>query len=288
MVAASPSPTLLRKREREQNGTLSRARGEGQGGGIAARTLLGFICPSSSPSPGRPSAAPGWSGPISCRRPAPSASRSGGLGANGDLWTHLAATSIRMGWGFLLGAAAGTLAGALTGASPLARALVDPTVQGLRSVPSIAWVPLFILWLGIFEGSKIALIAVGVFFPGLSQPHDRHRPGRPQADRGRQGCTGWGASSWCGGCCCRPALPSYVTGLRSGLGLGWMFVVAAELMGASEGLGFLLIDGQQTGRPAVVIAAILLFAVLGKTTDLALAWLGSHLLAWQDTVGGTA
>ncbi len=79
------------------------------------------------------------------------------------------------------------------------------------------------------------------------------------------------------------ALPSYVTGLRSGLGLGWMFVVAAELMGASEGLGFLLIDGQQTGRPAVVIGAILLFAVLGKLTDLILAWAGARVLAWQDT-----
>ena len=66
-------------------------------------------------------------------------------------------------------------------------------------------------------------------------------------------------------------LPAYVTGLRGGLGLGWMFVVAAELMGASEGLGFLLIDGQQTGRPACIIAAILLFAIFGKLSDLALA-----------------
>ena len=57
-------------------------------------------------------------------------------------------------------------------------------------------------------------------------------------------------------------LPSYVLALRAGLGLGWMFVVAAEFMGASEGLGFLLIDGQQTGRPSVILASIILFAVL--------------------------
>ena len=66
-------------------------------------------------------------------------------------------------------------------------------------------------------------------------------------------------------------LPAYVTGLRGGLGLGWMFVVAAEMMGASEGLGFLLIDGQQTGRPARHHRRIMLFAILGKLTDLALA-----------------
>lgn len=65
-------------------------------------------------------------------------------------------------------------------------------------------------------------------------------------------------------------LPSYITGLRSGLGLGWMFVVAAELMGASRGLGYVLVDGQTTSRPELVMAAILLFALLGKCTDLAL------------------
>jgi sulfonate transport system permease protein len=82
-------------------------------------------------------------------------------------------------------------------------------------------------------------------------------------------------------------LPAYITGLRGGLGLGWMFVVAAEMMGASEGLGFLLIDGQQTGRPAVIIASILLFAILGKLTDLAIARAGRRALAWQDSFGNS-
>jgi sulfonate transport system permease protein len=78
------------------------------------------------------------------------------------------------------------------------------------------------------------------------------------------------------------ALPTYITGLRGGLGLGWMFVVAAEFMGASKGLGYLLVDGQMTGRPAIILAAILLFAVLGKLSDLALAALGARLVRWQD------
>jgi ABC-type nitrate/sulfonate/bicarbonate transport system permease component len=70
-------------------------------------------------------------------------------------------------------------------------------------------------------------------------------------------------------------LPSYLAGLRSGLGLGWMFVVvAAELMGASRGLGYLLVDGQTTSRPELVMAAIALFALLGKLTDRGLEWLG--------------
>ena len=62
-------------------------------------------------------------------------------------------------------------------------------------------------------------------------------------------------------------LPAYVLALRGGLGLGWMFVVAAEFMGASEGLGYLLVDGQQLGKPDQIVAAILAFAVLGKLSD---------------------
>jgi sulfonate transport system permease protein len=203
------------------------------------------------------------------------------LAANGDLWLHLAATISRLGLGFALGAAAGTLLGALTGAAPLARQILDPTIQALRAVPSIAWVPLFILWLGIFEASKIVLIAAGVFFPiylnlmlaitqvdrKLVEVGQIHRLNRAAMVRR----------------ILLPAsLPGYIAGLRGGLGLGWMFVIAAELMGASEGVGFLLIDGEQTGRPALVIGAILLFALLGKLSDLLLARLGAILLRWQD------
>jgi sulfonate transport system permease protein len=79
------------------------------------------------------------------------------------------------------------------------------------------------------------------------------------------------------------ALPTYLVGLRGGLGLGWMFVVAAELMGASEGLGYLLVDGQQTGRADTILASLVLFAVAGKITDMILAAAGFRLVAWQDS-----
>ena len=70
--------------------------------------------------------------------------------------------------------------------------------------------------------------------------------------------------------------------LRVGLGLGWMFVVAAEFMGASEGLGYLLIDGQQLGKPAQILAAIVIFAILGKLTDWLIEIATAPLLRWQD------
>ena len=77
-------------------------------------------------------------------------------------------------------------------------------------------------------------------------------------------------------------LPAYVVSLRTGLGLGWMFVIAAEFMGASEGLGYLLIDGQQLGKPTEIVAALLAFAILGKTTDWLIALVAAPFLRWED------
>ena len=77
-------------------------------------------------------------------------------------------------------------------------------------------------------------------------------------------------------------MPAYVISLRAGLGLGWMFVVAAEFLGASTGLGFLLIDGQQLGKPAQIVAAIVAFAILGKSTDWLIALVAAPFLRWED------
>ena len=150
-----------------------------------------------------------------------------------------------MGLGFLCGAAAGILAGTAVAMLPVVRRVCDPSLQALRAVPSLAWVPLFILWFGILETPKILLIAVGVFFPvyvgvsGAIASVDRklvevgriYRLSRLAMARR----------------ILLPAvLPATLVGLRTGL--GFLFVVAAELMGASEGLGYLLVDGQQLER----------------------------------------
>src|SRR5262249_15690706 len=156
------------------------------------------------------------------------------LARTGDLWIHLEATLGRVALGFVLGALAATVLGAATGYSIRARRLLDPFFQGLRSIPSIAWVPLFILWLAIAQASKVALSAVGVFFPVyLNLMSGIAKTDRKLVEVGRAyRMTGWRLVMRVQ----VPAtLPAYVVGLRGGLGLGWMFVAAAELMGASEG-----------------------------------------------------
>ncbi|MDB5601678.1 MAG: hypothetical protein JWN71_3722 [Xanthobacteraceae bacterium] len=204
------------------------------------------------------------------------------LAKTGELQRHAAVTLWRVGAGFGIGVGFGTILGAITGYSGLSHRLIDPTLQALRAIPSIAWVPLFILWLGIFEASKVTLIAVGVFFPvylgvmGAVTSVDRKI-----VEVGR-------VFRLSGPAMIRrillPAvMPAYVLALRSGLGLGWMFVVAAEFMGASEGLGYLLIDGQQLGKPAQIVAAIVAFAVIGKLTDWMIAAAATPFLRWEDS-----
>jgi sulfonate transport system permease protein len=204
------------------------------------------------------------------------------LARRGELVEHLVATTTRVAAGFAFGVAAATLLGALCGTAPLARRLLDPAIQGLKSVPSLAWVPLFILWFGIFETSKVILIAVGAFFP----VYLALAAGIPGVDRKLVEVARvyrYPAAALVWRVLLPSALPTYLIGVRSGLALGWMFVVAAELMGASQGLGYLLVDGQQTGKPAIIIASIILFAILGKLTDLVLAVASARALGWQDS-----
>lgn len=204
------------------------------------------------------------------------------LAQSGELVRHITATSLRVLLGFAVGGIAGVILGSVTGYFSLARKLLDPTLQALRAIPSIAWVPLFILWFGIFETSKVALITAGVFFPvylGVSSALisvDRKIVEVGKIFR----LSGFELVRRI----LFPAvLPAFVVSLRAGLGLGWMFVVAAEFMGASEGLGYLLVDGQQLGKSDQILAAIIVFAVIGKLSDSLLVALTAPLIAWQDS-----
>jgi sulfonate transport system permease protein len=207
------------------------------------------------------------------------------LARTGELGAHAAATLWRVAVGFGVGATVGTALGALSGANETARRLLDPTLQALRAIPSIAWVPLFILWLGIFEASKVALIAVGVFFPVyLGVAAALANVDRKIIEVGR--VFRLSRLAMIRRVTLPAILPAWITALRTGLGLGFMFVVAAEIMGASEGLGYLLVDGQQLGRPDTILAAIISFAVLGKLADSVVVLITRPLLAWQDVGRG--
>jgi len=196
---------------------------------------------------------------------------------------HVAASAGRVLAGFAIGAVLAVAMGALVGLSPWARAIVDPSCQGLRAIPSLAWVPLLLLWLGIDEAPKLALVGIGAFFPvymGVAAGfRDIDRKLVEVAE-----LAGLSSFALVRRVLLPAAMPSVMTGLRNGLSLAWMFMVAAELIAATRGLGYLLTDGRETGRADVVIAAIFMLALFGKLTDTGMQRLEARVLAWRDTL----
>jgi sulfonate transport system permease protein len=203
------------------------------------------------------------------------------LGRNG-LGTHIVASVLRVLAGFAMGAGLGLAVAVAVGLSRRLEEILDPSFQALRAVPSLAWVPLLLLWLGIDETPKIVLIAIGAFFPVyLNVVSGLRNVDRKLVELGETyGLTSYGLARRI---LLPAALPSIFTGLRTSLSLAWMFLVAAELIAATRGLGYLLTDGRETSRPDIVIAAILLLAVLGKLSDGLLKSLEERALRWRDS-----
>ncbi|TKC78844.1 ABC transporter permease [Trinickia terrae] len=194
---------------------------------------------------------------------------------------HLGASVARVYAGFALGSALALLIGAAMGLSRRVDALLDPAFQALRAIPSLAWVPILLLWMGIDEAPKITLIAIGAFFPvQLSVVAGIHGVDRKLIEFGELNRLTHRAMFTR---ILRPAsMPQIFTGLRTGLSLAWMFMVAAELIAATRGLGYLLSDGRETGRPDLVFGVILLLALLGKLSDGAFKAIETRVLSWRD------
>lgn len=203
------------------------------------------------------------------------------LAASGELWRHIGISSLRVLVGFAIGALLALLVGAAVGLSRELEAYLDPSFQALRAIPSLAWVPLLLLWLGIDEAPKITLIAIGAFFPVyLNLVAGIHNVDRKLVEVGGIfGVKGWRLIVRI---FLPAALPNLLTGLRSGLSLAWMFLVAAELIAATRGLGYLLTDGREMARADLVIVAIIVLAALGKLSDSVLQGAERRLLVWRD------
>lgn len=207
----------------------------------------------------------------------------GRLATSGELLANLAVSFQRVMLGFAAGTLVAIVLGALTGYSTQWRAYLDPSVHALRTIPGLAWIPMFILWLGIDEGSKIALIALATFFPTyLNFMSGIARVDRKLIEVGR--VNGLAGARLVSTILLPYSLPFLFVGLRQSMGVAWLVVVGAELMGASSGIGYMLMDGEMTGRPHLVMACMIVFALSGKATDMVLAAISRRVLRWQDTV----
>jgi sulfonate transport system permease protein len=200
-----------------------------------------------------------------------------------DLLQHIWASSWRVFVGFAIGSGLGLFFAIFVGLNKQAEAFLEPTFSAIKSIPSLAWIPLLLLWLGIDESSKLTLIAIGAFFPVYTntvagiQGVDRKLIELAQVYRLKY-------REQIFQIVLPAASPSILTGLRNSLSLAWMFMIAAELIAATQGIGYLLSDGRETSRPDIVIIAIILLAILGKLTDSAMSYIEIWLLRWRDVI----
>ena len=203
--------------------------------------------------------------------------------STGDLWLHIWTSTWRVFLGFFIGSSIALIFAILVGLNKQAEDFLEPSFSALKSIPSLAWIPLLLLWLGIDETSKITLIAIGAFFPTYTntvaaiQGVDRKLIEVAQVYRLKY-------LQQIKEIILPAASPGILTGLRNSLSLAWMFMIAAELIAATQGIGYLLSDGRETSRPEIVIIAIILLAVLGKITDSLMKLAENWLLRWRDVV----
>ena len=205
------------------------------------------------------------------------------LAVRGELVRDLVASIVRVFAGFAIALMLAVVLGALVGSSRAVERAVDPTLQAIRAVPSLAWVPLILLWLGIGEPAKITLVAIGAFFPIYVSLHAAIR-GIDRKLIEVAHVLGVRGLPLITGVLVPATLPELLVGARIGLTQAWLFLVAAELLAASRGIGFLLTDGQQVQRTDEILVAILLFALCGKLSELGMRALERRLTGWVDTV----
>lgn len=193
---------------------------------------------------------------------------------------HLGASLGRVGLALVCALVTAIPVGLALGLSPLARGVLDPLIEFYRPIPPLAYLPLIVIWFGIGELSKVLLIHLAIFAPvaiSTAAGVARAAPDRVLAARAL------GASRWqvIRHVIVPGALPDILTGIRLGLGVGWSTLVAAELVAATRGLGFMVQSAAQFLVTDVVVLGILVIAAIACTLDLAVRRLAARLAPWQ-------
>lgn len=265
MSAAIASPPAIA-------GTPSRILGAGR--------LLGFLSPALLLTLWWATCALGWFPAQILVPPAGVVAAFIELWQSGELARHLAATFSRLGFGFGFGMIAALAFGCATAMSPIFDDYTKPLFNAVRTVPSIAFIPILILMFGIGETFKVLVVAKATFFPvalatmeavrGISERHlDVARVYRlPYPYRLRRVIL-------------PAALPSIVTGIRLGLGRSWGVLVAAELIASENGLGQMMEFGRQMFRLDVVLVGVLIAGFVGFALDRGVRALEARLSRWQ-------
>ncbi len=198
---------------------------------------------------------------------------------SGDLFRHLY-DSLRREFTAFVWSLVAIPIGVAMGWWKLVNDQVDSLVEVLRPIPPLAWIPLSILWFGVGDTQNEFIIFLGIFFPILLNTVAGVRGVEPNLVRAAR-CLGGGEGAVLRRVVLRAALPQIVTGVRVGLGVGWMALVAAELVGANSGLGFLINDARTLLRTDIVIVGMIAIGLVGLALDLLIRAISRHVAPWS-------
>jgi len=203
--------------------------------------------------------------------------------ANSTLWEHTMASLARVFGAFLLACATAIPIGIWMGVSRVGRGLFDPIIEFYRPLPPLAYLPLVIIWLGIGEFPKIFLIFLAIFAPmaiaaragvksvSIEQIHAAYAMGGTRGQIIRHVIV-------------KAALPEIFTGMRIGIGVGWTTLVAAEMIAADRGLGFMVLNSAQFLDSAAVIMGIIVIGLFAFAFDLVVRYLERIMIPWKGKV----
>jgi len=199
---------------------------------------------------------------------------------SGELLGHLKTSLLRVFEGFFIGAALGTGLGLAMGLSRFLDRALSLVTGLLRPIPTIAWIPVLILWMGIDEGSKVTVIAVGSFWPvfmnvlqGVKGTDPKYLEVAKLLEKNR-----WVVLTRV---VLPSILPSLFTGLRVGLGIAWASVVGAELIAASSGIGYMIMYAREVSQPDVMLVGVVTIGLTGLLMDFLVVRLEQRLLKWN-------
>jgi len=201
---------------------------------------------------------------------------------DGTLFEHIAASLFRVGTGFALAVFVGVPLGLWMGWIRFAFDTLNPIFQMLRPISPIAWIPIAILWFGVGDASPIYLIFISSVFPMIVQTTAGVHTIEQRYLRAAEN---FGVSRYTlfSQVVIPAVLPQVIVGMRIGLGVAWLVVVAAEMIALRSGLGYLIIDSRNAGnRYDLVIAGMIIIGLIGLSLDFAMRLLeGAKLVRWR-------
>jgi taurine transport system permease protein len=193
---------------------------------------------------------------------------------------HVAISTARVFGAFLLACVIGIPLGLAMGMSPVVRGIFDPPIEFYRPIPPLAYLPLMIIWFGIGETSKVLLIFLSVFAPVALGA----RSGvRSAAIEQIHAAYSFGATRWqvMRHVILPSALPEILTAMRIGIGFGWTTLVAAEMVAATSGLGYMVLSASQFLQTSTVIMGIIVIAAIAYAFDLLMRFVERRVVPWK-------